>query len=58
MRWAASAELMVERRGAYRVSLGKAEGKGPFRRPRHRREDNIKMDFQKVGWGHELDRSS
>jgi len=24
---------------------------GPLGRPRRRREDNIKMDFQEVGWG-------
>jgi hypothetical protein len=26
------------------------EGKKPLRRPRHRWEDNIKMDLQEVGW--------
>jgi len=31
--------------------LGKPEGKRPLGRPRHRWEDNIKMDFQEVGWG-------
>jgi hypothetical protein len=29
-----------------RVSGGGSEGKGPFGRPRHRWEDNIKMDLQ------------
>jgi hypothetical protein len=32
----------------------KLEGKKPFGRPRHRWEDNIKMDLQEVGWGHGL----
>ena len=31
--------------------MGKAEGKRPFGRPRHKWEDNIKMDLQKVGCG-------
>ena len=42
---------MGERRGVYRVLLGKPEGKKPLGRPRHRWEDNIKMDLQKVGCG-------
>jgi hypothetical protein len=33
----------------YRVLVGKPEGKRPLGRPRHRWEDNIKMDLQKVG---------
>ena len=46
---------MEERRGVYRVFAGKPEGKRPLGRPRHRWEDNIKMDLQDVGWGHGLD---
>jgi hypothetical protein len=42
---------MGERRGAYRASVGKPEGKRPLGRPRHRWEDNIKMDLREVGWG-------
>jgi hypothetical protein len=42
---------MGERRGVYRVLLGKPEGKRPLRRPRHRWEDNSKMDLQEVGRG-------
>jgi 3-oxoacyl-ACP reductase-like protein len=43
---------MGERRGLYRVLVGKAEGKRPLGRPRYRWEDNIKMDLQEVGcWG-------
>jgi hypothetical protein len=38
-----------ERRGIYRVLVGKPEGKRPLGRPRHRWEDNIKMDLQEVG---------
>jgi hypothetical protein len=40
-----------ESRGVYRVLVGKPEGKRPFGRPRHRWEDNIKMDLQEVGCG-------
>jgi hypothetical protein len=39
---------MVERRGVYKVLVGKAEVKRPFGRPRCRWEDNIKMDLQEV----------
>jgi hypothetical protein len=31
--------------------MGKPEGKGPFGKPRHRWENNIKMDLQEVGCG-------
>jgi hypothetical protein len=34
----------------YRVLVGKPEGKRPPRRPRHKWEDNIKMDLQEVGY--------
>jgi len=39
--------LITERRGVYRVLVGKPEGKRPLVRPRRRREDNIKMIFRK-----------
>jgi hypothetical protein len=42
---------MGEGRGAYRILVGRPEGRGPLGRSRHRWEDNIKMDFQEVGWG-------
>ena len=40
-----------ERRGIFRVLMGKPEEKGPLGRPRRRWEDNIKLDFQEVGCG-------
>jgi len=49
MRWAGHVAHMGERRGVYRVLVGKPEGKRPFGRPRHRWEDNIKIDLQEVG---------
>jgi len=42
---------MGERRGVYRVLVGKPEGKGSLGRPRCKWEDNIKIDFQEVGCG-------
>jgi hypothetical protein len=36
---------MVEERGAYRVLLGKLEGRRPLGGPRRRWEDNIKIDL-------------
>jgi hypothetical protein len=42
---------MGERRGVYRVLVGKPEGKRPLGRPRSRWEDNIKMDLQEAGCG-------
>jgi hypothetical protein len=40
---------MGERRGVYRVLVGKREGKRPLGRPRRRWEDIIKMDLQEEG---------
>ena len=49
MRCAGHVARMGERRGVYRVLVGKPEGKRPLGRPRRRWEDNIKMDIQEVG---------
>jgi hypothetical protein len=38
-------------RGAYRVLVGRPEGKRQLGRPRHRCEDSIKLDLQELGWG-------
>ena len=51
IRWAGHVARMGEGRGAYRILVGKPEGKGPLVRPRRRWEDNIKMDLQEVGGG-------
>ena len=42
---------MEERRGVYKVLVGKPEGRRPLGRPRRRWEDNIKMDHEEVGRG-------
>ena len=46
--WACS--ISGERRGAYRVLVGKPGGKRPLARLEHRWENNIKIDLQEVGW--------
>jgi hypothetical protein len=51
MRWAGHVARLGEGRGVPRVLVGKPEGKRPLGRPRHRWEDNIKMDLQEVGGG-------
>jgi hypothetical protein len=39
-----------EKRNAYRILVGKPEGKRPLGKPRRRSVDNIKMDLREVGW--------
>jgi hypothetical protein len=42
---------MGDGRGAYRVMVGRPEGKRQLGRPRQRWENNIKIDLQEMGWG-------
>jgi hypothetical protein len=42
---------MGEKRTAYRLLVGKPEGKRPLGRPRRRWVDNIRMNLRDVGWG-------
>ena len=51
MRWAGHVACMGNRRGAYRILVGRPGGRRPFGRPRLRWWDDIKMDLQEVGWG-------
>jgi hypothetical protein len=51
MRWAGHVARMGEKRNAYRLLVGKPEGKRPLGRPRRRWVDNIRMDFGEVGRG-------
>jgi hypothetical protein len=51
MRWAGLVAHMGKDRRVYKVLVGKPEGRRPLGRPRHRREDAIKMDLSEIGWG-------
>jgi hypothetical protein len=49
MRWAGHVARIGDGRGAYRLLVGRPEGKRPLGRPRRRWEDNIKMDPGEIG---------
>jgi hypothetical protein len=49
IRWAGHVARMGERKGVYRVLVGRPEGERPLGRPRRRGEDNIKMDLREIG---------
>jgi hypothetical protein len=50
IRWAGHVARMVEKRNAYRILVGKPEGKRSLTRPRRRWVDNIKMNLREIGW--------
>jgi hypothetical protein len=50
MRWTGHVTRVGEKRNAYRLLLGKPDGKRPLGRPRRRWLNNIKMDLGEVGW--------
>jgi hypothetical protein len=41
---------MGEKRNAYRILVGKPEGKVPLGRPTHGWMDNVKMALREIGW--------
>jgi hypothetical protein len=51
MRWAGHVARIGEKRNAYRLLVGKPEGRKPLGRQRRRWLDNIRMDLVEVGWG-------
>ena len=51
VRWFGNVARMRESRGAYRILVGKPEGKGPLGRHRPRWEGNIKIDLEELGCG-------
>jgi len=50
MRWAGHVARIGTKRGVYVVLVGKPGGKRPLGKPRHRWEDNIKIDLQEGVW--------
>jgi hypothetical protein len=50
MGWAGHVARMGETRNAYRILVGKPEGKRPLGGPRCRWVNNIKMDLRELGW--------
>jgi hypothetical protein len=50
MRWVGHVARIGEKWNAYRILVGKPEGKRPLGRPRHMWMDNIKMDLREIGW--------
>jgi hypothetical protein len=50
MRWAGDVARMGAKRYAYRILVGKPEGKRPLARPRCKWVHNIKMDLREIGW--------
>jgi hypothetical protein len=42
--------MIGKKRNAYRILVGKPEGKNPLGRPRRRWVDNIKKDLREIGW--------
>ena len=50
MRWAGHVALMEDRRGAYRVLVGRPQGKRPLGNSRRRWEDNVKTDLKVISW--------
>jgi hypothetical protein len=50
MRWAGLVARMGEKRNAYRILMGKPEGKRPLGRLRRRWVENIKMGLRETGW--------
>jgi hypothetical protein len=55
MRWAGHVTRMGDRRGAYRILVGRPEGKRPLGRPMRIWKGTITINIQEVGWGHGLD---
>jgi hypothetical protein len=51
MRWVGHVARLGDRKSEYRVLVGRTYGMRPLGRPRHRCENNIKMELLEVGWG-------
>jgi hypothetical protein len=51
MVWAGHVACMGDKRGAYRVLVGRHQAKRPLGSHRRRWDNNVEMDLQEVGWG-------
>jgi hypothetical protein len=51
VRWIRHIARIVEKRNAYKISVGKPEGKRPLGRSRRKWVYNIKMKLREIGWG-------
>jgi hypothetical protein len=51
MRWAENVAIARKKRNAYRILVGKPEGKRPLGRTRHMGVDNIEMYLREIRWG-------
>jgi hypothetical protein len=51
VRWVGRVARIGKRRNAYRILVGKPEGKRPLGRPKRRWEDSIKIDLREIGLG-------
>jgi hypothetical protein len=51
VRWAGHVARLEETMNAYRILVGKPDGKKTLGRPRRRWVDNIKTDLREIGWG-------
>jgi hypothetical protein len=49
-RWVGNVAVISGMRNASRILTGRPEGKRPLGRPRHRGEDNIRMDLREMVW--------
>jgi hypothetical protein len=50
MKWAGHVVRIGEKRNAYKILVGKPEGRRPLGKPRRRWVDNIKMDLKEIEW--------
>jgi len=50
MRWTGHVARMGETRNVYNAFVGKPGGKRLFVRPRHKWDENIRMNLRKIGW--------
>jgi hypothetical protein len=50
MRWVGNVSSISEMRNTYKILVRKPEGMRTIRRPRHRWDDNIRMDLRKIRW--------